>query len=234
MNDEAALLAAIIAEPEDRTARQVYADWLDENGRHARAAMIRAHVEAYEAFGEESVICGGSGFHMQAQGAADPLLQLMQGVAALTADPHANELNPFLQTLVTEGRLAWSRGFVEYVEVTFDEMMDHAAEIFSEHPVTRVDIVGREPYESDSGGYCWRRANDTEELYDGAWMLLGQLFDPLAGYEEDPAHPADPEIKSYHTRLDAMDALSNGTYFSVAPLAVLRFNSARGLVNQPQ
>jgi hypothetical protein len=27
---------------------------------------------------------------------------------------------------------------------------------------------------------------------------------------------------------------TNGTYFSLMPLAIMRFNSARGLVNQPQ
>ncbi len=29
-------------------------------------------------------------------------------------------------------------------------------------------------------------------------------------------------------------ALTNGTYFLFVPLAILRFNSARGSVNQPQ
>jgi hypothetical protein len=34
--------------------------------------------------------------------------------------------------------------------------------------------------------------------------------------------------------LRASVASPNGTYFSVKPLAILRFNSARGLVNHPQ
>ncbi len=41
MNDGDALLAAIIANPDDDTPRLVYADWLDENGDETRAEFIR-------------------------------------------------------------------------------------------------------------------------------------------------------------------------------------------------
>jgi uncharacterized protein (TIGR02996 family) len=44
-NDEAALLAAVCSRPDDDAPRLVYADWLDEHGRPARAALIRAEVE---------------------------------------------------------------------------------------------------------------------------------------------------------------------------------------------
>jgi uncharacterized protein (TIGR02996 family) len=42
--EERALLAAIIAQPDDDTARLVYADWLQEHGREERAELIRAQV----------------------------------------------------------------------------------------------------------------------------------------------------------------------------------------------
>jgi uncharacterized protein (TIGR02996 family) len=41
MNDGDALLAAIIANPDDDTPRLVYADWLQENGQPERAEFIR-------------------------------------------------------------------------------------------------------------------------------------------------------------------------------------------------
>jgi uncharacterized protein (TIGR02996 family) len=44
--DERALLAAITADPAADTARLVYADWLDEHDRPARAEFIRTQVEA--------------------------------------------------------------------------------------------------------------------------------------------------------------------------------------------
>ena len=42
--DEAALLKAIVAHPDEDTPRLVYADWLDEAGDHARAEFIRLSV----------------------------------------------------------------------------------------------------------------------------------------------------------------------------------------------
>ena len=45
MSDEAALLAAIFANPDEDTPRLVYADWLDEHGQPERAEFIRVQVE---------------------------------------------------------------------------------------------------------------------------------------------------------------------------------------------
>jgi uncharacterized protein (TIGR02996 family) len=45
MTDGDALLAAILAAPDEDTPRLVYADWLDENGDPDRAEFIRAQVE---------------------------------------------------------------------------------------------------------------------------------------------------------------------------------------------
>lgn len=45
MNDGDALLAAILANPDDDTARLVYADWLQEHGDEDRAAFIRLQIE---------------------------------------------------------------------------------------------------------------------------------------------------------------------------------------------
>ena len=45
MSDEAALLRAICANPNEDTPRLAFADYLDENGSADRAAFIRAQVE---------------------------------------------------------------------------------------------------------------------------------------------------------------------------------------------
>src|SRR4051812_38507679 len=49
MTDRDALLAAVLAEPDEDTPRLVYADWLDENGQPERAAFIRDQIEAMRA-----------------------------------------------------------------------------------------------------------------------------------------------------------------------------------------
>ncbi|MBN9521309.1 TIGR02996 domain-containing protein [bacterium] len=43
--DEAALLNAIVANPDDDTPRLVYADWLDDHGQSPRAEFIRTQIE---------------------------------------------------------------------------------------------------------------------------------------------------------------------------------------------
>lgn len=43
--DEAALLKAVCAAPDDDLPRLVYADWCDEQGRHVRADFIRSQIE---------------------------------------------------------------------------------------------------------------------------------------------------------------------------------------------
>lgn len=45
MSDNEALLAAILANPADDTARLVYADWLTENGQADRGEFIRIEIE---------------------------------------------------------------------------------------------------------------------------------------------------------------------------------------------
>jgi uncharacterized protein (TIGR02996 family) len=49
MSDEAALLEAILANPEDETHLLVYADWLEERG-DPRGQNIRANVEMSRTF----------------------------------------------------------------------------------------------------------------------------------------------------------------------------------------
>jgi len=45
MSDESALLAAILAHPDEDTPRLMYADWLQENGQPERAEFIRLQIE---------------------------------------------------------------------------------------------------------------------------------------------------------------------------------------------
>lgn len=56
--DEIAFLAAICADPGDDTARLVYADWLQENGRDQRAEFIRVQVELARPFSAPCRACG--------------------------------------------------------------------------------------------------------------------------------------------------------------------------------
>jgi uncharacterized protein (TIGR02996 family) len=49
MSDGVALRRAVLAEPDEDLPRLAFADWLDENGRAARAELIRVQIEAARA-----------------------------------------------------------------------------------------------------------------------------------------------------------------------------------------
>jgi uncharacterized protein (TIGR02996 family) len=52
--DESALIAGIVATPDDDLPRLVYADWLDENGQSERARFIRVQCEIEKLRAEEA------------------------------------------------------------------------------------------------------------------------------------------------------------------------------------
>lgn len=58
MTEQAALLAAILAQPDDDTVRLAYADWLDEHGQDARAEFIRVQVELSRMVDEKMALDG--------------------------------------------------------------------------------------------------------------------------------------------------------------------------------
>lgn len=164
--------------------------------------MIRDHIEAHYELFDEAVVCGLSDYRVHPDGLTVAARERMERVARCTSAPLLNGLNPYLARLAAEGRLAWSRGFVNYVRVTFDELMDHAGEIFLSQPVTAVDLLEREPVFRQWPEHFWIRANDSEELYDSPAALHGELFDPLV------AARVNGDTKFYPTRLAALDALS--------------------------
>lgn len=90
MTDGDALLAAILANPDEDTPRLAFADWLEENGDHDRAEFIRVQVErarlaaggeppsgpqAAELRAREQVLLGARGFEWLAplRGPGGPL-----------------------------------------------------------------------------------------------------------------------------------------------------------------
>ena len=53
MNTDTAFIQAILASPEDRAVRLVYADWLEDNGDPERAEFIRAQCRLARMEGDD-------------------------------------------------------------------------------------------------------------------------------------------------------------------------------------
>lgn len=135
MNDELALLRAIVESPDDTLLRLVYADWCEEHGRDAHAALIRGqcfldpllrivHDPEYDAPGPDARYLSCR------QLEPDLYHQLLGPMAELMQDPPTNCL--------------LRRGFIETINLigqgTVWEWITMASVVLNRHPVQCLQI----------------------------------------------------------------------------------------------
>jgi len=121
MTDRDALLAAIHSDPDDDTARLVYADWLQENGQADRADFIRLQIETVR---------------------AEPF-----GLAARRAEQRANDLldrhrSEWIRHL-RGGFAEWprfERGFVAHLSVEPVSFVPRIDALFAAEPIQALKL----------------------------------------------------------------------------------------------
>ncbi|MBY0457601.1 MAG: TIGR02996 domain-containing protein [Gemmataceae bacterium] len=129
MTDRDALLAAILAQPEEDTPRLMFADWLQENGEVDRGQFVRLQVEAGQA----------EGFSPQARA--------LDAQARALLERHRAAWAPDLP----DGVMTWqfARGFIEHATANVAVFARDAAALFAAHPVRELGltrfVVAREP-----------------------------------------------------------------------------------------
>ena len=144
--DWPAFVAAIVAEPDDDTARLVAADFLEEHGDPDRAAFIRAQIElarleasglawslrANELRKRERMFLGPFSYH--------PHLWAQQECPELLRRVSVDRPTAPLASLHTEGadRLGWRRGFVERVYCPAADWLRRGAAVRARNPVREV------------------------------------------------------------------------------------------------
>ncbi len=109
MSDEAALLTAIAAHPDEDTPRLMYADWLDEHGRPIRAEFIRVQIDIARKDHLPRAIL-------------NRYVDLFKRNQELIDDHRAELLGP-LATLPPEVRVEFRRGFVASIDLRADEFI---------------------------------------------------------------------------------------------------------------
>lgn len=147
-----ALLATILANPEEDTPRLVYADWLQENGEEERAEFIRKAI-AYPhcSFLE---LTGGNPFELL--GIPEPPAGRLVGPPSgdLLIDAansrtwmwgESEELGCVIHDLVRNVDYREHHGFVSGVRLTLAAWEQHAADIWSRQPVTRCVLTDATP-----------------------------------------------------------------------------------------
>jgi uncharacterized protein (TIGR02996 family) len=122
--EERALLAAIIANPDEDTPRLVYADWLQERDRPERAEFIRLSIElANLRYGTP----GAETRYWQLRAARDPLITRF----------HKQWEQEFAARFPATRNLwfGFRRGFVEDVMCSVKYFLDNAEQLFEEAPI---------------------------------------------------------------------------------------------------
>jgi uncharacterized protein (TIGR02996 family) len=121
MSERDALLAAIVAQPDDDTARLVYADWLQEHGQERRAQFIRAQVWEARA------------------GPYSPEARKQARLADSLIEGFRGEWSRHLQQRLV--RWEFRRGFVEHAAVNVATFARDAADLFRLEPVRSLQPV---------------------------------------------------------------------------------------------
>lgn len=158
ISSEKALLYAILAEPENDEPREIYADWLEENGNlhHAKAIRYALWVARLNS---GKVTYG-------------------QKVEPAWYPDSYSELQEKCQRAV----FGSDRGFPYYAKIRLDKWMDHGPAWMRRYPFTSLDIVDRQPLKFGRR-WKWRHGIKNDRSPDGipdAILAYGLLnLDPL-------------------------------------------------------
>jgi uncharacterized protein (TIGR02996 family) len=116
-----AFLDAILAEPDDDTHRLVYADWLDDHGQSARAALIRAQV-LLAALAED-----------------DPARAALEDEADDLLAEHEAEWSAPLRDLALAWE--WRRGFPEQATLRARAFLEHGGRLCAAAPLRDLRLI---------------------------------------------------------------------------------------------
>jgi uncharacterized protein (TIGR02996 family) len=153
MSDRDALIAAILANPDEDTPRLALADWLDEHGDPARAEFIRvqcelarqfeAEADLPDSFGKNLSHGGRWGMRWRPHDTEERLTLLRREEELLTA--HADEwrkgLPQYADNVHTNTFVQFRRGFVGAVMAALGPFMKSPAALWKHHPVESLMLA---------------------------------------------------------------------------------------------
>jgi uncharacterized protein (TIGR02996 family) len=221
------LLAAVLADPSDDTARLVMADALEEAGDWERGEFIRVQCRLPFADGNE----GGAAApnhpdeycercrlrrrerHLfrwgEGRGACGLAPSAMSGYHAIDLQTTATEIRG-REHGPTRWRFVWSRGFVSEVRCTLSDFERHAAALFAAQPIERVVLTDKQPSSFDKGvppfywfGDGWISSRHDDELPD---YLLGIMEELRLGNSFN--RPDGAKARTFDASQLALDAAS--------------------------
>ncbi len=183
MSDRAALLAAILAAPDDDAPRLVYADWLDEQGEGERAEFIRVQIELARFPHDWRLVSD----LMRAEDACGVDAHFWLPPAVRHAPRgwlNGSSNGPHGGWLTTargmDWGIEWRRGFVAWLTCPAAAWLAHADAILAEHPVREARLTtwpvyswwnGKQWEDSTQAGDLFRpyERGECEENYRHRW-----------------------------------------------------------------
>ncbi|OWK36712.1 TIGR02996 domain-containing protein [Fimbriiglobus ruber] len=126
MTDEDALLRAVAVTPDDDLPRLVYADWLEEQGRAARAHFIRAQIE----------------LHRTSNG-SPTYWRLIGQTAGLLARYRVEWMDECRRYIAAE-RIDFCRGMPEIVRASTAAVCESESDLFHALPVRELHLTDTE------------------------------------------------------------------------------------------
>lgn len=175
MTTREALLKAVLAAPDDDLPRLVFADHLEgELGEPERAEFIRREINRARL--DREILCHQPEAKM-GDWCNDSLCPKCGQQIPWTYLPCPPEdlfgNDDSLAILDRTQSVVWERGFVHKVGCTLADWLAHGPAVVREHPVTKVVLTDREPFEQTSGGWVWVKQFVNMERH----MLTPEVFD---------------------------------------------------------
>ena len=149
MNDDHALLRAVLEDPSDLAARLVYADFLEEKGTPAdicRAEFIRLQCSDADVRDRTSELIGACWRHWTAA--------IPGQVGEPVFGPSWAQPDVMLPLRGGFARFTYRRGFVEIAMLSPADILEQAAALFSREPVVEVYFYAKPPLRVDER-YEW-------------------------------------------------------------------------------
>lgn len=169
MTEGELLLRGVLLNPADDTARLVYADWLQENGDEERAEFVRVQCEL-----ARMPDCGHKNpWPGAVSDCPRCTLFRRQGVLLGRKDAIPWRALGYGQA----PRKAMSRGFISEVDCSLETFIHHVPALFAAHPIEKVTLTDRRPWQGSVGGYIWESDQRTGyNLVTRAYVIPEVLY----------------------------------------------------------
>lgn len=165
--ERTALLRTIIDEPGNDTPRLVYADFLEENaGESERAEFIRNQIRPFDIGMCRQSTCqtAGHGLCSYCRSKKSPSYRLIDYPVDVVCE--------------------WRRGLIDTISCSMADFLTHGPAICREHPVSRVTITDRDPWNASGLPGCWRwllKRPDRDDITD---QIPYGIYHEMIGMEE--------------------------------------------------